>query len=264
MKKVTSALLVTALAVSVTGQVSAEEIKQPAPIVQNVDVNNLWKQIDTFQATVVLQNEKYKVTYDDNDGIVHVKIKKETGKEEIEVTGQEASDKVVEFVKDLDLSKNLSKEEVINRLSAALGVEPSEVEKADADITLTNHASLSFSYKQGEKTQVINPYELQKLDAKLEAKDGSFYHIRFLLNKNGIQALVKEKTEDGSKTYKGSAALEEIHRIKDGLIPANVTTWNGYLDQVSDVLGVEVTDITKADLKVHFANNTKVDVDFNR
>ncbi|MEH7237409.1 hypothetical protein [Bacillus sp. JJ1562] len=44
-----------------------------------------------------------------------MKIQKETGNEVIELTGQEANDRVIEFVKNLDLSKNISKEELLNR-----------------------------------------------------------------------------------------------------------------------------------------------------
>lgn len=265
MKKVTTALLATALTVSVTGQVSAEEIKEPTPIVQNVEVSGIWKTIASFKATVFLEDEKYKVNYDNKDGIVNVNIKKETGKEEIEVTGEEANERVIEFVKDLDLSRDLSKEEVINRLSSALGVEPSEVEKVDAAVTFTNEAKASFSYKQGEKSEVADPFDLRQLQVKLEANDGSFYNIHFHVTGNDdIKAMVKKQTEDGEEKLKGLDALNEINRIKDGLIPGNDSTWNEYVEQVSDVLGVEVTDITKADVRVQLADHTKVDFNFNR
>jgi hypothetical protein len=264
MKKVTTALLVTALAFSVTGQVSAQDIKQPAPIVQNVDVSNLWMQIDSFSANLSLKDETYKVTYDNNDGIVNVKIKKKTGKEEFNVTGQEANKRVIEFVKSLDLSKNLSKEEVINRLSTALGIEPSEVQKADAKLTFTSNAKVSFSYKQGEKSGIINPFELSKLKVQIKEKNGISYNIHLFLKDKGFEALVQKKTEDGKKVLKGSDALQEIFRIKNGLVPTNDTTLNGYLTKVSDVLGVEVTDITKANVNVQFANNTKIDLNLVR
>ncbi|MEH7237410.1 hypothetical protein [Bacillus sp. JJ1562] len=70
MKKITTALLVSALAFSVTGHASAQEVKEPTPIVQNVDVNNIWQSIDRFQANVFLNDAKYKVSYDNDDGIV--------------------------------------------------------------------------------------------------------------------------------------------------------------------------------------------------
>ncbi|WP_180271339.1 YusW family protein [Fredinandcohnia onubensis] len=262
MKKLTTALLVSALAFSVTGHASAQEMKEPAPIVQNVEVNNIWKSIDRFQAKVFLNDAKYKVSYDLNDGIVTVKIQKETGNEVIELTGQEANDRVVEFVKNLDLSRNLSKEEVMNRLSTALGIEFSDVEKTDVKVTLTNNAKVSFSYKQGEKTNIKNPFELHNLKFQLRTNDGSFYNIH--LNKQGDKAHIQKRTEKGVEVLKGTEAREEISRLVEGVIPTNDTSWNEYLATVSDVLGIEVTNISKVDIDAKFANNTKVDFKFQR
>lgn len=262
MKKVSAVILATSLAFSVSGQVAAEQIKEPAPIVQNVDVQNIWKSIDNLKASVVLQDEKYTVAYDEKDGIVNVKIKKQSGKEEIEVTGEEANKRVVDFVKGLGLSTNLSKEEFINRLSDALGVEPSEVKKADAKVIFTNKAHFSFSYKKGEKA-AADPYKVRHLKVHLKANDGTFYNVH-LLAKDPVKATFVKKTKDGVTVLKNSKAQDELIRIKDELIPAKGTTWDDYVTKVSDVLGIEVTDITKADVQLQFENNSKVDAKFHR
>ncbi|WP_428908414.1 YusW family protein [Niallia sp. Krafla_26] len=266
MKKVTSALLSAILTVNFTVPVFAQEVKEPTPVVKNIEGSESLKNIYSFKATVVFEDERYHVTYLDKDGIVSVDIKKDTGKEEIKITGEDAHQRVIKFVKDLNLTKNLSKEEVVKRLSAAIGKDPSELEKADADITFTNDATISFSYKQGNKSKTVDKLELRQLQVKLEANDGSFYDIHYHLKGNGdIQAMVKKKTEDGEERLKDLDALNEINRIfKNGLIPNNETNLNEYLEQVSVVVGIPVTDITKADFRGQFTNKSKVDFKFEK
>ncbi|WP_428911753.1 YusW family protein [Niallia sp. Krafla_26] len=265
MKKVTTALLAAILTVNLTVPVFAEEVKEPAPVVQNVEGSELWKTISSFKATVVLEDGRYNVTYKDKDGKVSVDIKKDTGKEEIKITGEEANQRFIKFVKDLNSSKNLSKEEVVNRLSATLGVSPSEVNKADADITFTNDATSSFSYKQGNKSKAVDTDELRQLQVKLEANDGSFYDIQYHLKGNGdIQAMVKKRTEDGEEKLKDLKALTEINRIQEGLITQKNITLNEQLEQVSVILGIQATDITKADVRAEFTNKSRVDFKFEK
>lgn len=265
MKKVTTALLAAILTVNVSVPVFAEEVKEPVPVVQSVEGSELWKTISSFKATVVLDNGKYNVTYNDKDGMVSVDIKKDTGKKEVKITGEEANQRVIKFVKGLHATKNLSKEEVVNRLSAAIGIKPSEVNKADADITFKNDADASFSYKQGNKFKAVDPIELRQLQVRLQANDGSFYHIHYHLKGNGdIQAMVRKQTEDGEEKLKGVDALIEIHRIQNGLIPEKNTTLNEFLEQVSVVVGIQATDITKADVRAQFKNQSKMDFKFEK
>lgn len=263
MKKAAAVFLASSLAFGVSGQVFAEQIKEPAPVVQNVDAANVWKVIDHLKATVNLHHEKYTVVYDEKDGIVTVDIKKHKDHKVIKVTGKEANQRVIDFIKDLNLSMDLSKEEVINRLSDALGVKPSEVEKANAKVEFTNQAKLSFSYKKGEKSNVADPYQIRKLKVHVKANNGTQYDVH-MSGKNSMQDTFIKKTKDGMTILKGSHARDEFQRIKNELTPTKDTTWKEYVSKISDVLGVEVTDITKADVDLQFENHAKVDVKFHR
>ncbi|KZZ82581.1 MULTISPECIES: YusW family protein [Bacillaceae] len=267
MKKIASAVLAAALAVNVAGQASAAEVKLPQGTIEQVkkiDVNSLWKTVDTFNGTIELTDAKYKVDYKEEKGIVKVSIKKESGNKTIEVTGEEANKKVAEFVKNLDLSLNLSKEEVIKRLSNALGVKPSDVQRAKASVGFNNMATVDFSFKKGEKSAVINPYNISKLYMKVEDKNGYYYHVTYLAHGDSVKAIIEKKTAAGTKEYKGIYALLEALRIKDSVIPAKDVTWNGYLDQLSKTLGMKVTDITKVEVQSQFENNTKANINFER
>ncbi|WP_164462254.1 YusW family protein [Bacillus sp. FJAT-42376] len=267
MKKIASAVLAAALAVNVAGQASAAEVKLPQGTIEQVkkiDVNSLWKTVDTFKGTVQLKDAKYKVDYKEEKGIVKVTIQKESGNKTIEVTGEEASKKVIDFVKNLDLSMNLSKEEVIKRLSDALGVKPGDVQRANASVGFSNLAAVDFSFKKGEKSAVINPYNISKLYMKVEDKNGYYYHVTYLAHGDSIKAVIQKKTAEGTKEYKGIYALLEALKIKDRIIPGKDVTWNGYLDQLSKALGIKVTDITKVEVQSQFENNTKADIHFER
>ncbi|MTH55418.1 hypothetical protein GKZ89_18665 [Bacillus mangrovi] len=268
MKKIATAVLAASIAVSAAvPAASAAAYTVPKGTVEQVkkiDVNSLWKTVDTFKGTVELKNEKYKVSYTDEKGIVKVSIQKETGNKTIEVTGEEANKKVIEFVKNLDLSKNMTKEQVISRLSEALGAKPSDVQRAKAAIGFNNMATVDFSYKKGDKSAVVSAYNISKLYMKVEDKNGYYYHVRYLANDDNIKVSIEKKTAAGKKTYKGFYALLEALRIKDSIMPAKNSTWNSYLDQLSKTLGMKVTDITDVEVQTTFENNTKANIDFKR
>ncbi|MGD7006756.1 YusW family protein [Metabacillus sp. 84] len=267
MKKIASAVLAAAVAVSAAAPASAAEIKVPQSAIEQakkIDVNSIWKTVDTFKGTVMLKDAKYRVSYSEENGKVNVAIKKESGKETVAVTGEEANKKVVQFVKDLDLSLKLSKEEVIKRLSNALGVKPSDVTRANVSIGFNNMAGVDFSFKKGEKSAVISPYSISRLYMKVEDKNGYYYHVTYLTSGDSIKTVIEKNTAAGKKTYKGFYALLEALRIKDSIIPEKDATWNGYLDQLSKTLGLKVTDITKVEVQSQFENNSKANISFER
>ncbi|MEH7237408.1 hypothetical protein [Bacillus sp. JJ1562] len=129
-------------------------------------------------------------------------------------------------------------------------------------MTFTNNAKASFSYKQGEKSNISNPFDLRNLKVQLRANDGTFYNIH--VNKKNDKDHIQKRTEEGVEVLKGTEASEEISRLVEGIIPKNDTAWNEYLATVSDVLGIEVTNISKVDIDANFVDNTKVDLKFQR
>ncbi|MRX72067.1 hypothetical protein GJU40_07765 [Bacillus lacus] len=264
-KKLASIALAASLALTAAGGASAQEVKQPqAAAQQAVTVDSLWKYVSSFKGTVTLKDEKYDVNYQEKNGKVDIKINREKGNEKFEVTSEASIKRIQQFVDDLQLDRSTTKEEVISRLSNALGVKPSEVLRAKADIGFSNTADLTFSYKKGEKTAVLNPYDIRGLEIDILSANGDYYRLKLNVRGENVGAVIEKKMNGEAKTLKGLHAIFEMYKVKDILIPNANTTWNGYLDLVSDVLGMKVTDITNADVTIKLENNTKADLHFKR
>lgn len=265
-KLVTSTVLAAALAVNFTGvshaqtmpSVSKEQVQMAKEKAQE-----LLDKVSTFKADVKLENAKYSVQYSEEKGKVTVHIVKDSGNKKVEVTEQQAKEKVVQFVKGLHLNKQMNKEEIIQKLSAAIGVKPSDVLRTKAAISFQNDADLTFTYKKGNKEAAAS-YMPNYLDVSLEGKNGEYFHAFLAIKDESVTAKIEEKTAKGTKSYKGLQALLEMARLKSVLTPAPNTDIKAYLTTLSNELGLKPSELTEADVEAKFENNAKVEINFSK
>ncbi|RLQ96641.1 YusW family protein [Falsibacillus albus] len=267
MKKTASILLSAALALNVTGVASAHGYQHH----HKCDGHNhgehakAWNAVHQFEGQAVLTDgTKYMVQYNEHSGAVNVMVKKEDGNKKYVFTEKEAKERVAEFVKSLDLSTKLSKEEVVQRLSDALGIKPSDVEQVKANVKFGHHSHVALSYKKGENTD-LHLNNIKDANVLLKGKDGYFYHVTYNMEENGqFHAVVEKKTADGKQVLKDQAALQELARVQEGLTPKAGTTLKAYIDQAAAVLGVQPEDVEQAKLDLNFDQGTKIHFDYKK
>ncbi|MFY4775604.1 YusW family protein [Metabacillus sp. RGM 3146] len=265
-KLVTSTVLAAALAVNFTGvshaqtmpSVSKEQVQMAKQKAQE-----LLDSVSALKADVKLKDARYSVQYSQEKGTVKVHIIKASGNKKVEVTEQQAKEKVVQFVKELNLNKQMSKEEIVQKLSAAIGVKPSDVLRTKAAISFQNNADLTFSYKKGNK-EAAGSYLPNHLDVSLEGKNGEYFHAILAIKDENVTAKIEEKTSKGTKSYKGLQALLEMARLKSVLAPAPNTDLKAYLTTLSNELGIKPSELTKADIDAKFENNSKLEINFSK
>ncbi|MCD7035592.1 hypothetical protein LRR81_15205 [Metabacillus sp. GX 13764] len=265
-KLVASTVLATALAVNFSGvghaatmpNVSQEQVQKAKETAQQ-----LLDKVSTLKADVKLKDAKYTVQYTEERGTVKVHIVKDSGSKKFEITDEKAKTQIVQFVKDLNLNKSMSKEAIIGKISKALGVKPSDVLKAKAAISFNNDADLSFGYKKGSK-EAAESYLPNKLDVYLEGKKGEYFHAELALHDDTVKAKIEEKTSAGYKSYIGLAALMEMARLKSVLTPSKDTNISDYLTALTKELGFKPSELTEADVKAVFGDGSKADIQFSK
>ncbi|CAH0344253.1 YusW family protein [Bacillus sp. CECT 9360] len=256
MKKMLSAVLAAGLVLSTTGMVSAQSTEVKEPSSQTGKFEDAIHAINSLHASVVLTNEKYHVRYSEEKGKVKIHIQKESGNEKIEVTEEQAIEEMKQFVSELELNRQMSKQKIVQRISDALGVKPADVQFSKTSVTFNNQSQLTFLYKKGNKaSDYVAP---SNVNLNVEDVNGQFVRVKLSAKNDKIIARYEIKTTEEHKVYKGWAALRELNRLGVTLHPDEDTDLNSYYNSLAKKLGVSANEVKKANMNLLLSNQTMV------
>lgn len=219
--------------------------------------------------------EEFKLEYKIKNGKAHGEIKIESKEHDQEMKVEETGASVAEFVEQLALSPEMSQEEIVTVVLAALELEDGSFEKLEIKIKFSNGEKVKIEIEEAEAEQA-EELEGENEDAALaeeylgirefkleyETKDEQKVKVKYESENGRVKAEFEYNTDDGEHKVKGEEAVDTIQFLLDQLALTSDMDEEEVLEKILFALELDKDQLKELKADVQFADDEKIKVEF--
>lgn len=221
--------------------------------------------INEFNLKIEYSEEKeYKLRYKNSDGKPKAEVKYEDGEQEEKLTGEEALEQVISFIEGLDLTPDLTDEQIKEIILDALGV--TDFNKLEIEILFANGKKVKVKIEnedEEEENEVIEEgiTGLNELELKFETRTEEITW-NYNYEDGKVNAEIKNESEHNKAETKGDLAKAAIEDLFLNLVLNEDVSEDELLEQILNHLELNSEDIVKAEINIELSDGSIYEVDF--
>lgn len=203
--------------------------------------------IEEFKLTIELVNGmEYDYDFDRSDDEAKVEI--ENG-EEINLTGEEAWDKILELLDNTEISLERSLNDMMDEILAHLDISRDELDEFELELEFLDSKEIDFKYDREERAE---NKEMQEFSLEIYFPDDKKWEFDYELND---EYEIRER-----ENYEGEEARSRIEDLIAALNLSMDSTIKEVQDNILDHLDLNLEDIKEFDLDMEYVDGGEIDV----
>lgn len=193
-------------------------------------------------------DEEYELEYKNRNGVVEAKL--ETPQEKVK--GQAAAARVADMLKAMNLTPELSDQEVINRILTALNIKEGAYDELEIKLQYANGKKISIERENNEAVNKRPEHGIREfeLKAKLPGKDQLV--LKYKNNGDKIEASVERTYKKDKQKLTGKAAVEYIEKMIKQAALTDKMSESEIAKRLTDSLNIKLEHLKEVEVELEF------------
>jgi major membrane immunogen (membrane-anchored lipoprotein) len=207
------------------------------------------------------EEQKFKIKYKNKKGKVSGEIETKADGEKHKITGDKALSQVEDFISQLSLTPDMSKEEIVERVLAALEIEENKFKELEIEIKFSNGKKVEIEIEnEGSFDEGYNG--ILEFEIKVELFENNKLKLKYKNKEGKVEAEVEKETKEAKEKYKGEEAVQAIESLLDELTLTEDMTEEEIVEVILAALGINQEDIKELEIKIKFTNDQEIEIEF--
>ena len=199
--------------------------------------------------------------YKSNKGKVKAEIEMWSNGKKEKLKGAAAVEELKTFLKEANLTPQLSKEEIQARILQALGVKDSSYERLEIEVKFSNGSKIEIDSKhKQESNKEEAKYGIKEFELELKQKDGTKLKAEYSFNDGKSMSNI----EFGSKKLSAEAAEQSFAKLFEQAVWTDGMSKADALQAVLKHFEVQEADLTDVELEIKFSSGKKLEFDYEK
>lgn len=203
--------------------------------------------IEEFKLTIELINGiEYDYDFDRSENEAEVEIEND---EENNLTGEKAWDRILDLLKNTEISLGSSLNEMMDEILVYLDISREELDEFELELEFLDAKEIDFKY---DREEIAENKEVQEFSLEIYFLDDEEWEFEYELN--------DEYEIRGRESHEGQEARSRIEELIAALDISMDSTIKEVQDNILNHLNLNLEDIKEFDLDIEYLDGGEIDV----
>lgn len=208
-------------------------------------------------------DQKFKIKYKNKKGKVSGEIETKTDDKKVKVSGEKAISQVEEFVAQLSLTPEMSKEEIVERVLTALEIEENQFKELKIEIKFSNGKKVEIEIEIENEDSLDEGYNgILEFKLKVELFGKNKLKLEYKNKEGKVKAEVEKETKEGKEKYTEEEAVQSLESLLDEIAITEDMTEDEILEVILAALNIDQENIKELEIEIKFTNDQEVEIEF--